>query len=178
MSARRLSAGRGCLRLGLFFCLRLRGACQHGQGGEDRPGGEPTEDGTEITAHDRGPLFKRAFFESSFASRPDHPTGATLYNVHDARSETLRQINLAIKWCCAARLCWGTWPKIAPLLALQSFLDGLDLLLHGRHVDTRALLNGQELRKIWTTCERPWRPCTERKQRGTLPGKESAGQFL
>jgi hypothetical protein len=29
-------------------------------------------------------------------------------------------------------------------LALGSFLDGLDLLFHGSHVDTRALSNGQE----------------------------------
>jgi hypothetical protein len=37
----------GCLRLWLLLCLSLSGACQHGQGGQDRPGGESDEDGTE-----------------------------------------------------------------------------------------------------------------------------------
>jgi hypothetical protein len=47
----------GCLRLWLLICLRLRGA-----GGEDNTGGKSAEDGVEVTAHDRGPFFKRDFF--------------------------------------------------------------------------------------------------------------------
>jgi hypothetical protein len=43
------------LRLWLLLCLRLRGARQHGQGGEDNTGGKSAEDGTEKAAHDRGP---------------------------------------------------------------------------------------------------------------------------
>ena len=65
----------GCLRLWLLLCLRLRGTCQKGQGGEDNTGGESAEDGVEITAHDRGPLSKRGFFlELSFkAGRTTRP---------------------------------------------------------------------------------------------------------
>jgi hypothetical protein len=37
----------GCLRLWLLLCLRLRGACQQGQGCQHRSSGESAEDGVE-----------------------------------------------------------------------------------------------------------------------------------
>ena len=38
--------------------------------------------------------------------------------------------------------------QLQPLLALEPFLGGLDLLLHGHHVDTRELLAGQEFEEV------------------------------